>query len=180
MPVSRCEFRDEGRTRRYANFFVVFVSLVVNSNGGGYGLEKRTLSDVERRDWLRLARAQNVGPVTFAALIARFHSASTALAELPRLARRGGAAGDLKIPGAAEAARELEATAKLGGRIIASIEPDFPFTLAALDAPPPLIAVSGNMPLLSREMIAVVGARNASALGRKFAAELASGLGNAG
>lgn len=143
-------------------------------------MEKRTLSDAERRDWLRLARAQNVGPVTFAALIARFHSASTALAELPRLARRGGASGDLKIPSAAEAARELESTAKLGGRIIASIEPDFPFALAALDAPPPLIAVSGNMPLLSREMIAVVGARNASALGRKFAAELASALGNAG
>lgn len=143
-------------------------------------MEKRTLSDTERRDWLRLARAQNVGPVTFAALIARFHSASVALAELPRLARRGGATGDMKIPGAAEAERELESTAKLGGRIIACIEPDFPLALSALDAPPPLIAVSGNVPLLSREMIAVVGARNASALGRKFAAELASGLGNAG
>ena len=50
-------------------------------------LKRRTLSDGERRDWLRLARAQNVGPVTFAALIARFHSATVALEELPRLAR---------------------------------------------------------------------------------------------
>ena len=143
-------------------------------------LKRRTLSDGERRDWLRLARAQNVGPVTFAALIARFHSATVALEELPRLARRGGASGDLKIPDKAEAERELERTAKLGGRLIASIEPNFPFGLAALDAPPPVIAVLGNKEMPSREMIAVVGARNASALGRKFASELASDLGSAG
>jgi DNA processing protein len=64
--------------------------------------------------------------------------------------------------------------------VIASIEPDFPVGLAALDAPPPVIAVLGNSPVLSCEMIAVVGARNASAIGRRFAAELASGLGNEG
>jgi DNA processing protein len=40
--------------------------------------------------------------------------------------------------------------------------------------------VLGRCEILSREMIAVVGARNASALGRKFAAELAADLGNAG
>jgi DNA processing protein len=38
----------------------------------------------------------------------------------------------------------------------------------------------GGEETLSREMIAVVGARNASALGRKFAAELAAALGAAG
>ena len=143
-------------------------------------MEKRILSNAERRDWLRLARAQNVGPVTFAALIARYHSATVALAELPRLARRGGANGNLNIPDKAEADREFEATAKIGGRFIASIEADFPLGLAALDAPPPLIAVLGNGAMLSREMVAIVGARNASALGRRFAADLASGLGNAG
>lgn len=142
-------------------------------------MEKRTLSDAERRDWLRLARTQNVGPVTFAALIARYHSATRALEALPRLARRGGATGDLKIPGKEDAERELESTAKLGGLVLASIEPAFPFGLAALDAPPPLIAVLGNRDMLARDMVAVVGARNASAQGRKFANELASGLGNA-
>jgi DNA processing protein len=138
------------------------------------------LSDAERRDWLRLARSQNVGPVTFAALIERFHSATAALEQLPRLARRGGATGELKIPGKVDAERELETTAKLGARVIASVEPDFPFGLAALDAPPPVIAVLGDGSILSREMVAIVGARNASALGRKFAAELASDLGSSG
>jgi len=138
------------------------------------------LPDAERRAWLRLARAQNVGPVTFAALIERYRSATAALGELPRLARRGGAAGDLRIPSDEDARRELEALERIGGRLIASVEPEFPAGLAALEAPPPVISVLGRKDVLSREMIAIVGARNASALGRKFAAELARGLGNAG
>lgn len=121
-----------------------------------------------------------MGPVTFAALIERFHSASAALRELPRLARRGGAAGDLRIPGEDEIEREVETLHRAGGRLIASIEADFPTGLAALEAPPPLISVLGRGEILAREMIAVVGARNASALGRKFATDLAADLGQAG
>lgn len=138
------------------------------------------LSHSERLAWLRLARTQNVGPVTFAALLARFRSASAALKELPRLARRGGASEELKIPSQGDAERELESIARIGARLIASREADFPAGLAALDAPPPIIIVLGRGEILSREMIAVVGARNASALARKYAAELAAGLGGAG
>jgi len=140
----------------------------------------RSPSPSERIAWLRLARTQNVGPVTFAALVERFGSASAALKELPRLARRGGAAADLRIPTPADAEREFEAIARIGARLIVSCDDDFPRGLAALEAPPPVIVVLGHPEILSREMIAVVGARNASALGRKFAAELAAGLGNAG
>lgn len=143
-------------------------------------IQSLALSPSERLAWLRLARAQNVGAVTFAALIERFHSASAALAELPRLARRGGAAAELRIPAEGDAERELESLARIGARLIASVEPDFPAGLAALEAPPPVISVLGQGDVLSREMIAVVGARNASALGRKFAGELSQGLGSAG
>ena len=80
---------------------------------------EQSLSDSERRAWLRLARTANVGPVTFAGLMARFGSAREALRELPRLARRGGGK-QFEIPHEGEAAREIEATAKIGGRIIAS------------------------------------------------------------
>ena len=138
-----------------------------------------TLSDFERRAWLRLARAQNVGPVTFAALIARYRSAQAALDALPGLARRGGAR-DIKIPREDEARCELEALDNLGGRMLASCEDDFPQGLAAVEAPPPLIMARGRIELLRREMIAVVGARNASALGRKFANQIAADLGRAG
>jgi DNA processing protein len=136
------------------------------------------ISDSERRAWLRLARTQNVGPVTFAQLIARFGSATAALAEVPRLARRGGGT-ETRIPSDDDAKRELDALAKLGGRLIANGEPEFPPGLAALEAPPPLLSVLGHVSLLHRDMVAIVGARNASALGRKFAEKMASDLGAA-
>ena len=101
----------------------------------------RALTDAQRRDWLRLARTENVGPVTFAQLIARFGEPSLALAALPDLARRGGRMAGLKIPDVAEAERELAAGEALGARMLASCEPAFPLPLAALD-PPPLRALS--------------------------------------
>ncbi len=52
----------------------------------------RTLNPAERLDWLRLIRSENVGPVTFYQLLARFGSAEAALAALPEVARRGGRA----------------------------------------------------------------------------------------
>ena len=139
----------------------------------------RTLRDDERRAWLRLARTENVGPTTFAALIRRFPDVREALDAAPRLARRGGA-DTLRSPSEAEATAEIEKLARIGGRIIASLEPDFPPGLAALDPPPPLIAAIGHIPLFRRETIAIVGARNASALGIKLATRLAVDFGAAG
>jgi DNA processing protein len=49
--------------------------------------------------------------------------------------------------------------------LIASGEPDFPSGLAARDPPPPLISVLGQVGLFKRDMVAMVGARNASTLG---------------
>ena len=141
---------------------------------------RRTLNDGERLAWLRLARTESIGPASFAALIARFGDAREALKEAPRLARRGGAKGELRIPTEADARAEIDALAELDGRLIASIEPEFPTGLAVLDPPPPVISVLGRLDILEREMVAIVGARNASALGIKFATQLARDLGEAG
>jgi len=135
--------------------------------------------DNERRAWLRLARTQNVGPVTFRNLISRFGTASATLEELPRLAARGGGK-NFVLPDQVEITRELEALARLGGRLIAACESDYPQGLKALEAPPPAISVLGHPQLLHKEMIAIVGARNASALARKFADTLSRELGFAG
>jgi DNA processing protein len=75
---------------------------------------------------------------------------------------------------------ELDALAKLGGRMIASCEAEYPRGLAALEAPPPIISVLGHPHLLQKDMVAIVGARNASALARKFADTLSRDLGFAG
>jgi len=137
------------------------------------------MNDNERRAWLRLARTENVGPVTFRNLLARFGTASAALEELPRLAARGGNKSFI-LPGESEAARELEALAKLGGHLIASCEAGYPAGLSALETPPPVISVLGHPHLLQKDMVAIVGARNASALARKFADTLSRDLGFAG
>ena len=140
----------------------------------------RQLTDAQRRDWLRLARTENVGAVTFDQLIGRFGEASLALAALPDLARRGGRMGAIRIPSVADAERELADGAALGAQMIAACEPDFPQALAALDPPPPLIWVRGDPTLLGRTTVAVVGARVASAAGQRFARGLAAELGQAG
>jgi DNA processing protein len=138
------------------------------------------LSDAARRDWLKLARTENVGPVTFEQLIQRFGTAGKALAALPDLARRGGRATGLKLPTDAAVDQELADGAALGARLIASCEPGFPQALAALDPPPPLIWVRGRAELLDRPCVAIVGARVASAAGQRFARGLAAELGQSG
>ncbi|OAI45368.1 DNA processing protein DprA [Rhizomicrobium sp. SCGC AG-212-E05] len=139
----------------------------------------RQLSDQERRDWLRLSRTEHVGPVTFHNLIARFGSAGAALDSLPRLASRGGGK-NFVLPDPAQTEDEIARLARMGGRLIASCEAEYPPGLAALDAPPPLIGILGHAHLLQKEMVAIVGARNASALARKFTDTLSRDLGFAG
>lgn len=140
----------------------------------------RELTDAGRRDWLRLARTENVGPVTCAHLIARYGEASIALAALPDLARRGGRVSPLGVPPAEAILRELDAGKALGAQLIACCEPGFPTALAALDPPPPVIWVRGDPRLLHRPAVAIVGARVASAGGQRFARGLAAELGAAG
>jgi len=138
------------------------------------------LSDAERVAWLRLARTENVGPVTFEQLVGRYGSAAKALAALPELSRRGGRISPLSTPSEVDALRELEMGARLGARLIASCEPEFPARLAAVDPPPPLIWVRGHVSLLHKPCVGIVGARIASAGGQRFARGLAGQLGAAG
>jgi DNA processing protein len=138
-----------------------------------------TLNPQERLDWLRLIRTENVGPVTFHQLLQRHGSAAAALAALPELARRGGRR-NFTICSRDQAERELTAVHKLGARLVAWGEPEYPANLAPLDDAPPLITVLGRPELLVRKSIAMVGARNASASGQRFAREMAYDLARAG
>ena len=139
-----------------------------------------TLTDAERLDWLRLIRSENVGPVTFRGLLRRFGGAAAALDALPGLAQRGGAARAIRICPRDDAEREIAAVERFGATLIASCESAYPQRLAAIDDAPPLMSTRGNVAALARPMIALVGARNASAAGLKFAERLARDLGEAG
>lgn len=139
-----------------------------------------SLSDSERLNRLRLIRSDNVGPRTFYALLRHCGDAATALERLPELARRGGAARSGRICGADDARAELEACRKLGVSLVAPGEAHYPPRLAMIDDAPPLLAVRGALDALIRPMIAIVGSRNASGAGLKFAQVLAHDLSGAG
>ncbi len=137
------------------------------------------LTDEERRDWLRLIRSGNVGPRTFRDLVNACGGARRALEMLPKLARRGGAAG-AHIYTIEEAEAELKACRARDIALVALGEPDYPARLRTIDDAPPLVAVRGKVSLLSQPLVAIVGSRNASAAGMKFAQQLARDLGAAG
>jgi DNA processing protein len=138
------------------------------------------LNDAQRIEWLRLIRSDNVGPRTFRSLINHFGSARTALDRLPDLARRGGAARPARIFSEEDARAEIAASDRIGVSLLAPGEAGYPPRLAALDDAPPLLAIRGTLEALMRPMIAIVGSRNASGAGLKFAGAIARDLGEAG
>lgn len=138
-----------------------------------------SLSDAERLLWLQLIRSDNVGPKTFQILLDRYGSAERALTMLPELAKKGGKRA-FKTAGRDAVERERDAVLNFGGTLIALPDPDYPALLRAIDDPPPVIAAKGALHLLGTPMVAIVGARDASAAARTFAHDLAHTLGEAG
>ncbi|MEM6411824.1 MAG: DNA-processing protein DprA [Pseudomonadota bacterium] len=143
-------------------------------------MDRKVLTDTERFHWLRLARTPNVGPVTFAQLLARFGTAEKSIEALPELARRAGRKRPLTAPDKRTIEAEIKATEKYGAHIIAACEPNFPKLLSSLDPPPPVLTVLGRTDILNERSIAMVGARNASAAGRKIARDMSAFLGKQG
>jgi len=137
------------------------------------------LTEEDLSDWLRLLRSRRVGITTFFRLMNEHGSASAALEALPGIARAAGVEAYATCPPDA-VERELRAAAQAGVAWTAFGTADYPADLAQLPDPPPLLACLGDISLLHRPMIALVGARNASSLGTRMARRLASELGEAG
>ncbi|MBN9787599.1 DNA-protecting protein DprA [Pseudonocardia sp. TMWB2A] len=137
------------------------------------------MEDTERFNRLRLIRSANIGPVSYAQLLMRFGSAGTALEALPDLARRGGG----RLPKIAETAiinAEIAAVERLGAAYLFLGESTYPPALAQLANAPPVLTWRGNLSLLQRPMVSIVGARNASAAACRFARQLAFDLAGEG
>jgi DNA processing protein len=137
------------------------------------------LSRGERLARLRLARSRNVGPRTFLHLLRRFGSAEAAIESLPELAARGGSPDYSPCP-ADLAEEECAAGEAFGARLVALGDDGYPANLARIDTPPPVLWIRGRSELFARPAVAIVGARNASALGLRTARRLARDLGAAG
>jgi len=139
--------------------------------------QSRALSAEEKLDWLRLSRTENVGPITFYRLVERYGSVGEALAALPELSKRGGRKKPLKAPDPSFVEKEYESLRNLGGEIVTAACENYPLALGATDDAPPVLSYFGDIKLANKNVIAIVGARNASLNGRKFAERLAGELG---
>lgn len=137
------------------------------------------LVDDDPADWLRLIRSRRVGAVTFHRLIAEHGSAAAALLALPDIARGAGVEGYAVCP--VEVVRHEMAAARVAGAVLLRFGYDgYPASLMEVADAPPVLWAQGDISLLQRPMVAMVGARNASSLGLRMARKLAETLGQAG
>ena len=95
---------------------------------------------------------------------------------MPDLARRGGGATP-RLCARDDAEREIAIVDKLGARYLTVGQGLYPRLLGELEDAPPLLMAKGNLNLLDRTAVAIVGARNASAAACRFARGLAHDLG---
>lgn len=140
----------------------------------------KNISDKERLNWLRLIRSENVGPKTFQSLFKLYGSVEAAIEAVPQLSVRGGKKKPTAILSAAKAKKEIEQAEAFGARIIAACEPEYSELLRHIKDYPPVITVFGQASLLNKKAVAIIGARNASANGCRFAQNIATGLGKEG
>lgn len=142
-------------------------------------LAERAVGQEDAVEWLRLIRSRRVGAVTFHRLRAEHGSVCAALAALPEIARGAGVEGYSVCPNAVAEA-EMRAGRAFGARLLLWGGPDYPQALMELPDAPPILWARGDLALLCRPMVAMVGARNASSLGIRMARRLAEGLGQGG
>lgn len=129
-------------------------------------------------DVLRLIRSENVGPVTFMQLMRRYKLPSEALAAIPDMALKGGRKKPIQIMSREEAEHEITETYKYGAKMVSLFDDDYPPLLKAIHDPPPVITYHGSPDMWKgREIVGIVGVRNASANGCLFAHKLAVDLG---
>ena len=123
---------------------------------------------------LRLFRGRGIGPTTFYKLLEHYGDPQTALEGLETENKR------LKPAPAEAVQRELARLEKMAARLVFYTDDIYPAALRALPDAPPVVAALGRLELLNTPMVAMVGARNASANGCRLAQNLAAELGAAG
>jgi DNA processing protein len=135
--------------------------------------------------WLALALTPGLGARMAGKLLREFGSpeaifaASLTALEAQRLPAAVAQAIHTRQPLSA-AAKELAQAQAMGCRLLTWDEPEYPTRLREIYDPPPLLYVLGNIELLSRHCIAIVGSRRPTPYGNQMAGKLARDLADRG
>ncbi|HXX20238.1 MAG TPA: DNA-processing protein DprA [Candidatus Acidoferrum sp.] len=135
--------------------------------------------------WLALALTPGLGARTAGRLLREFGSpdeifnASLTALEGKQLPAAVAQAIHSRRP-LSDAARELAQAQAAGCQLLTWDEPEYPARLREIYDPPPLLYVKGNVGLLNRHLISIVGARRPTPYGNQIAVRLAKDLADRG
>ncbi|MBP5344023.1 MAG: DNA-processing protein DprA [Alphaproteobacteria bacterium] len=129
---------------------------------------------------LRLSMSENVGPATFKRLVSFFGSAEEALKNINDFAQMGGRKTKVQIAPIAKAEAQLKQAEKVEASILTIQDKAYPSLLKHISDPPPILFTLGKQEILNKEILALVGTRNASLNGKNFAQFLAQELATQG
>jgi DNA processing protein len=135
--------------------------------------------------WLALALTPGLGSRLSGKLLREFGSpdgifnASLTALEAQRLPAAVAQAIHSRRP-LSDAARELAKAQAIGCRLLTWDEPEYPARLREIYDPPPLLYVRGNVELLNRHVLAIVGARRPTPYGNQMAERLGKDLAERG
>ncbi len=138
----------------------------------------------DRRYWVGFQRVPFIGPTRIERLVQRFGSLADAW-HAPTPALRAvlderAVASLLKTRAELSLETEMERLDRLGIGVVTRGDPDYPYRLAQIAAPPPVLYLRGALSRDDDVAVAIVGTRRATAYGREVAARLAADLASAG
>lgn len=122
---------------------------------------------------IRLIRTENIGPKTFWNLLNHFSSLSQALSYIEQ---KLSSKNNIKICSIEAAEAEIKKCNLQDIKMLSYIDDDFPKLLRTIDDAPPILFCKGDTSLLNKECVSIVGSRNASLNGLRFAYKIAKEL----
>lgn len=135
-----------------------------------------TLTVQQKKEWLKLALSENVGPITFRNLLAYFGTPKEAITHLDEFARRGGRSKPIVLASEKKVTEQLKKAHELGVEILTLREPEYPRLLKKLEDAPPVLFAKGHLSLTTKTCVGIVGTRGASLNGKNFARHLSYDL----
>ena len=142
-----------------------------------HNIKIKDLPEQERLFWLKLARTKRISPTLFFRLVDIFNSPKNVLENIEEFSKKSGCNNPIKPIDDYLIEQELEKCQKSNGVILAFCENSYPKLLREISDPPPILTAIGNTDLLNKKVVSVIGTRNSSFNGYKFAQDISNQLG---